>query len=144
MLDSDFIAYDEAGQVRAVIEAKRTLGATADWAARFRRNRLSHGGSTGGGHFIVVTPERLFAWDPHVPVDAPANIEIDLSRSFSDRLAAIGATTETIEPLAFELFVAWWLDELTHPSQHREPPELESSGIAAVLAGARLVGSAAA
>jgi hypothetical protein len=65
----DFAVCDDAGRTRAIVEAKRSLGTDAAWAAQLRRNWLAHGLVPAADVFILV-PDRLYMWHGSTPAGA--------------------------------------------------------------------------
>jgi hypothetical protein len=59
--DIDFVACDRDSRVVLLAEAKSRGGASERWAARLRRNMLSHGILPWAKYFLIAT---------HVPLEA--------------------------------------------------------------------------
>jgi hypothetical protein len=139
----DFSAVGLDGDVRAVIEAKGRLGTSAVWAAGFRRNLMSHAPFPATAMFLVVTPDRLYVWRPGLPPDAEPSVELSTSMILGPYFDRVGVTAASIEPEAFELLVSWWLNDLSQSVSPTMKEQLEGTGIADALAGARLEHEAA-
>jgi hypothetical protein len=140
----DFTVYDDSGRTRAIVEAKRSLGTDAVWAAQLRRNWLAHGPLPPSDAFILVLPDRLYMWNGSAPDDALPDVDIDAGPLLTPYFQRINTTPERIDPQVFEMLVAWWLEDIASPmgsSEHRErvPPWLLDA-----VTGGRIVSSAAA
>jgi len=80
----DFVAYDREGQVLLLAEAKSRRGTSESWAARLRRNMLSHGMLPRSKYFLIATPERMYLWKQERadPGEAPPEFTIDAEKVF--------------------------------------------------------------
>src|SRR5689334_19494299 len=58
----DIVAYDQEGRVLLLAEAKSRGGTSESWAARLRKNMLSHGILPWAKYFLIATPERMYFW----------------------------------------------------------------------------------
>jgi hypothetical protein len=133
----DFGAYDGAGHLRLVVEAKRSLGTSAKWAFDFRRNLLAHGGPPPGELFAIVAPDKIYTWRAGAQMDALPDAEIDARPLLAPYFKRVHTEPASIDPRAFELLVAWWLEDVARQAQ--APDErLKSSGLPEALAGARI------
>src|SRR5580692_429073 len=81
----DFIAYNPDGTVALLAEAKSRRGTTESWAAKLRRNMLSHGVLPRSQYFLIATPERMYGWR-HAELtvsEAPPQFTIDAGRALA-------------------------------------------------------------
>lgn len=140
---SDFIAYGADGTVRAMVEARRVSGTSAGWASGFRRNAIAHGSEWATAVSAVVTRDWLYVWRSGAAPDAAPDHTIDAGPLLAPYLERIGATAGTIEPMAFELLVSWWLEDLARGAASGPASALDDTGFTRALAGTRLVGQAA-
>jgi hypothetical protein len=144
MQESDFTAYGSDGRVRATVEARRVSETSSAWAAEFRRNAIDHGRPAWAtGVCAVITLDKLYVWESGAGPDAAPDHEIDARPILAPYLARIGATPETIESMAFELLVSWWLEDLSRSASAGQPSLLDATGLTRALVGTRLVGQAA-
>jgi hypothetical protein len=139
MLRPDFAAYDEAGHVQVTIEAKRRPGTAADWAAAFRRNAVMHGWLPIDSIFILVTPDKLYAWDRDVDVDAAPSTELAADTLFRPYYERVGTSPSSIGSEAFELLVSWWLDDVARKPADEVASVLGKTALAEALSGSRIV-----
>lgn len=139
----DFGAYDDTGHLKVVVEAKRSIGTSADWALKFRRNLLAHGKPLPGDLFVVVAPDKIYAWHARAEMDARPDLDIDARPILAPYFERAKTQPSQIDPLAFELLVAWWLEDVarntTDPSE-----DTIASPLAKALAGARIARTVAA
>jgi hypothetical protein len=110
----DFVAYDREGQVVLLAEAKSRHGAAMDWAARLRRNMLSHGLLPSAKYFLIATPERIYIWRQgrSDPADAAPDSTIDAANVFQPYFQKLRQEPSKIGPEAFELLVLTWLNDI--------------------------------
>lgn len=144
MLRPDFAAYDPSGHVRVAIEAKRRIGTAAAWAADFRRNAVAHGWIAADAMFVLVTPDKLYAWNRCAERDAAPTAEIATDAIFGPYYARVGTSADTIGSEAFELIVSWWLEDVARASADDVAPALRGTGLPEALSGSRIVRQAAA
>ena len=110
----DFIAYDKEGQIILLAEAKSRRGTSEHWAARLRRNMLSHGILPWAKYFLIATPERLYLWKqehPNLSEVAP-EFTIDATKEFQPYFQKLHQEPSDIGPEAFELLVLTWLTDI--------------------------------
>jgi hypothetical protein len=141
----DVIAYDQSGRVVLLAEAKSRVGTSAEWAARFRRNMLSHGILPRALFFMIATPERLYFWKQDHPgeSDEPPEFTIDATREFEPYFDKLEKTSRTVSEQALEVFVLSWLTDIarTGDARSRNDPSmrwLSESGLIDSLEKARI------
>ena len=130
----DFIAYDREGRIVLLAEAKTTRGASDQWAARLRRNMLSHGVLPWAKYFLIATPERLYLWKQERPdpSEVAPDFTIDATKEFqpwsSEMLRRLHLDLSDIGPEAFRLLVLTWLTDIARsdngPDRDVSPPWL--------------------
>ena len=110
----DFVAYDREGGVVLLAEAKSRLGTSEGWAARLRRNMLSHGVLPWAKYFLIATPERMYLWKQQRPnpADVPPEYTIDAATVFQPYFERLHQEPSEIGEEAFELLVATWLTDI--------------------------------
>src|ERR1700736_4964440 len=101
----DFVAYDKEGNVVLLAEAKSRRGTSEHWAARLRRNMLSHGVLPWAKYFLIATPERMYLWKQERPNQAEAAPEftIDATKVLQPYFQKLQQEPSDIGPQAFEL-----------------------------------------
>ncbi len=110
----DFVAYDREGRVLLLAEAKSRHGTSESWAARLRRNLLSHGILPWAKYFLIATPERMYFWkqgDPNV-AEMPPEFTIDAAKVFQPYFQKLHQEPSEIGPEAFDLLVLTWLTDI--------------------------------
>jgi hypothetical protein len=140
----DLAGYDRDGQLALVVEVKRRPHTTGEWAAAFRRNLLAHGDPPRARLFALIVPDRIYTWRVGAPAEAAPDAEIDARPLFESYFERAHADPEQIDPMAFELLVAWWLQDMARADHEVVDPNLERSGLLRALAGGRIVREAAA
>ena len=141
----DVIAYDQSGRVILLAEAKSRVGTSAEWAARFRRNMLSHGTLPKALFFMIATPERLYFWKQDHPdvSDEPPGFTIDATREFKPYFDKLDKTSRDVSEQALEMLVLSWLTDIarTGDARFRNDPSmrwLSESGLIDSLEKARI------
>lgn len=129
----DFGIFDQSGRPRAFVETKKRLAMPATWARDFRRNLLAHVSGGPQGLFAFVTPDRIFTWNSGAPMDAAPDAEVDAGPLLAPYFTRSHTTPSDIDPVAFEVLVGWWLDDLLAGRVQDE--RLKGTGLEAVLAG---------
>jgi hypothetical protein len=134
----DFAIHDTTGRLKALVEAKRRLGTNGSWAAQFRQNVSNHGRPPPADLFVLIVPDRLYIWQASTPPDARPTYEVDANALLAPYFQRIGVRPEQIEPMAFELLVAWWLEDLAREHVVPAASELSRSGLLDAISGARI------
>jgi hypothetical protein len=118
----DLALYDRDGQLIAVVEVKNKQGTSREWAAKFRRNMLVHGGYYKADFFLLVTPDRLYIWKNAgtTPTLVEPTYELDAQPLFAPYFERAGVNPSDISGQAFELVVAAWLGDLVRSEEPRE------------------------
>ena len=134
----DFGAYDLAGRLRAVVEVKRQTGTSADWAAKFRRNLMAHGNAPPGELFAIVAPDKIYVWRAGAALEAAPDTEIDATPILAPYFEQASAKPDRIDATAFDLLVAWWLEDVARHGKPLADAALRRSGLPDALAGGRI------
>jgi len=115
---ADLTLYDSSGRLTAAAEIKNKLGTTSEWAAKTRRNLLTHTGFSGVDFFLLVTPDRLYVWKeagPN-PIEVPPTYQVDAEPIFGPYFKQAGIGPDQVSSHAFELVVTTWLDDIIRSS----------------------------
>jgi hypothetical protein len=133
----DFVAYDREGRVVLLAEAKSKHGTSEHWAARLRRNMLSHGVLPVSKFFLIATPERIYLWrqENSSPEDVPPEFTIDGAKEFQPYFRRLHQEPSDIGPEAFDLLVWTWLTDVARLGERRLKQDLSSTWLSE-LAGA--------
>ena len=115
----DFVAYGRDGRIVLLAEAKARRGTSKDWAARLRRNMLSHGLLPSSKFFLIATPERMYVWkhEPPDQTETTPEFTIDASKLFQPYFQRLNQDPAKIAPEAFELLVLTWLTDIAGPAR---------------------------
>ena len=135
---ADLSLYDANGRLTAVAEVKNRTGTSGEWAAKTRRNLLAHGFGWGSDFFLLITPDRLYAWKDagDDPVEVPPMYEADVATTFATYLNDAGLAPNQVSGPAFELVVAAWLGDPMRSSDAVENAHrnwLDESGFRAAV-----------
>ena len=137
----DFIAYNRKGEIVLLAEAKSRGGTSKEWAAKLRRNMLSHGVLPKSQYFLIVTPEAIYGWseESSPASDAPPHFTIDSNEALGAYFSKFGQDPAEISPFGFELLVLTWLTDITRSSASNpeNDPSLRSLAESGLLASLR-------
>jgi len=142
---ADIVAYDRDGRLALVVEVKKKLGTSSEWAAKLRRNILAHGVFLDAKFVLLATPDRFYLWKDGgaEPALKEPDFQIDPRVLLRPYLERAGATAEGISGWGFELIVASWLADLVRADGLSAEVEttqgwVADSGIYDALRGGRL------
>jgi hypothetical protein len=121
------------------VEAKRRLSTDSRWAAQYWRNLRAHRFVPSTDFFALIVPDRLYIWRSAEPPDA-SPYEVDARPLLAPYFERIGVQPGQIEPMAFELLVSWWLNDLARQQVDARAvtPDLSRSGLLEAVSGARI------
>lgn len=119
---ADLALYNRNGRLIAIAEVKNKQGTSPEWAAKFRRNMLAHGGYSQADFFLLITPDRLYIWKntSDSPTLVQSMYEINAQSLFAPYFERAGVNPSDISGQAFELVVAAWLGDLVRSEEQRE------------------------
>jgi len=115
-MKADIVIYDRNGQIVLIAEIKRKTGVSAEWAAKWRRNMLSHGELPDAKFFLIALPDRFYLWKNagNAPEPVAPTFEIDAGPVLKPYLDESGISSENISPQGFELIIAAWINSVLH------------------------------
>jgi hypothetical protein len=105
---------------------------------------MAHGSPPPGELFVIVAPDKIYSWRAGAPINAPPDAEIDASPVLAPYFKRANAEPERIDPMAFELLVAWWLEDVARRGETTADEGLKGSGLLEALAGGRIAREVAA
>jgi hypothetical protein len=126
--DIDLIAYDERGQALLLVLVKGRHDTSAVWAAKYRRNLLSHDTLPAAPFFLIATPERMYFWrqqNQGAEEELP-QFTLDPTNELKPYFERTGIAPETVGGEPWELIVYFWLIDIAENGQSRarEDPSL--------------------
>ena len=134
----DFIAYGPEGNIVLLAEAKARLGTSETWAAKLRRNMLSHGTLPKSSYLLIATPDRIYGWGQEdLPSsEVPPQFLLDSKKVLEPYFSRLHQEPAEISPSAFELLILSWLQNMTLPTPDESTmdPSLKPLAEAGVLA----------
>lgn len=138
-------------QLTLVVEVKRKTNVSPEWAAKLRRNILSHGTFPKAPYFLMVFPDKFYLWsnaEAYQDQSEPT-YTIDASPILQPYFDRAGVAADQISGASLELIVTSWLGEIIHSNQLPESIDasqqwLIESGLYAALVGGKLEHEAAA
>ncbi len=129
---ADFAVQSPDKQLQLLVEARKKVPASREWAARMRRNLFAHLSLPEARFFLLALPERFYLWkDAPSQTPVPPNYEEDAQEVLRPYLEKIHIPLANLSENSFELLVQSWLEDLI--SSDREPPPaqqwLKESGL---------------
>ncbi|NOJ94867.1 hypothetical protein HMI51_18255 [Corallococcus coralloides] len=133
----DFAIHDRKGQAKALVQVKARLGTTRGWAAKYWLNLEQLGQRPNADYFLLVTPEKLYVWKTaKVKKEGGPTRVLDASAVLGAYYTRLGTGPAGIKPLAFNMLVGAWLDDLTTPASSSKKDEaLARTGLLRAVAG---------
>lgn len=125
----DFVAYDMNGAVVLLAETKSRRGTSESWAAKLRRNMLSHGSLPRSQYFLIATPERMYGWRQEnlTSNEDPPQFTVDAEKALKPYFAKLHQDPATISPRGFELLMLTWLMDIAKSGKStQDDPSLHS------------------
>jgi hypothetical protein len=125
----DFVVFSPDHQLLLVVEVKATPKVNEEWAAKLRRNLLTHGALPPAPYFLLVLPDHLYLWSQagqleSVLPDFRADTKKVLQRYLTRWQQSEGK--EALSERGLELAVGSWLRDLTTPDHWASSDTSES------------------
>jgi hypothetical protein len=123
----DVAVYDRDNKLVLVVEIKKKLGASPEWAARLRRNIFAHGSFPNAPYFLMAFPDRFYLWsDPDtLDLNTAPSYAIDPRPILQPYLEPSNLVLDQISGSSLELIVTSWLSRLIHSGASSD--ELDST-----------------
>jgi len=141
----DIVAYDRHGQLVLIVEIKKKLGTSSQWATMLKRNILAHGALPDARFFLLALPDRFYLWKNAGSWSGLVQpmLEIDPQPFLLPYYQKAGVTPEQIGGRGFELIVTSWLADLLRsevlPDRAKNGQKwLVESGLFEAISGGRL------
>lgn len=140
----DFVIRTQDDQLLLIVEAKKRLNASAEWAAQMRRNLVAHGALPPAPYFLLALPDKFFLWKqpPQDQVVLP-DYEFDAEEALRPYLDALASPLNALSETSFESIVRLWLEDLVREELLDQPRWLHASGLDAQLRDAVVTSQAA-
>lgn len=147
----DLAVDNRSGQLALVVEIKRKINVSPEWAVKLRRNIFAHGTFPKAPYFLMVFPDKFYLWsDAEAYQDqSEPTYTVDASPILQPYFERAGLTADQISGASLELIVTSWLGEIIHSEQLPENIDdsqqwLIESELYAALVGGKLEHEAAA
>ncbi|HEX6038766.1 hypothetical protein [Longimicrobium sp.] len=108
----DIEVYSPDHRLQLVVEVKSTPGASPQWAARFRRNLLSHGAVPNAPYFLIALPDCLFLWSRSSGMNVPPDYEAATADVVREYLGSWAAGSGDLGEGSLQIAVGSWLRDL--------------------------------
>lgn len=142
----DLTLFDAHGQIAALVEVKKKVGTTPEWAAEFRRNILAHGGFPRAEFFLIVTPDHIYLWRGAgvEPVVVPPTAVLPAESALAPYLERMRAGIDVMSGSGFAGVVGIWLEDLAWAETRSLPGDpatlraLRDTGLPEAVSGGRV------
>ena len=128
----DFVVSDATGRPALVAVVSGRTDARRGWAAKLRRNLVSHGAPPPADLLILVTPQWAFVWEGEAAAssdDVEPTATLDMEPLLKPYYERSGVEIGRADGAVFELSIGSWLRDLTLMGVAADAPRsaLESS-----------------
>ncbi len=138
----DIAVYAKDDQLQLVVEVKSKSAATAEWAARMRRNLAAHLAIPNAPFFLLALPDHFYLWR-HLPSPlaiVPPDYDIDPAPLLAPYVADGDRSLRAISEGGLTLAVLAWLTDLVASNLDAETADthqawLFASGLYHAIAG---------
>jgi hypothetical protein len=141
----DLSVRDAKGQLVLIVEVKRKLNASTEWATKLRRNILAHGTFPNAPYFMMVFPDKFYLWQnaDFYPIYQKPTYTVDALPILQPYYDQAEVEFSQISSQSLELIVASWLGEIIYFTKSSEDIDesqhwLIDSGLNAAIAGGQL------
>lgn len=143
----DYTGYDRYGQLVLAVGLKNLPDISAEWAADYRRNLLSHGVFPNPEYLLLVFPDTLYLWRnvEALPDPVPPTYTIDARPFFGPYFARLDLKDGRVHRTTFDFIVGSWLRKFFWPEFYSNGIEddedhqwLIETGLAEAIKGGRL------
>lgn len=110
----DFAAQRDPDRIELLVEVKSSLGKDEAWARDLRVLLAGRTTALGSTAFLLVTPERFYAWERGAADDAPPTFAGDAEPWLGRYFERVGLPqNRQVDPRIFEEIVGWWLTDIS-------------------------------
>jgi hypothetical protein len=110
---ADLVVHAKDTTPQLIVETKTKSPASAEWAARLRRNLFAHRALPQVPFFLLALPERLYLWKNSPPSEtAPPDYEIETRQALRRHIKNLDTPLSALSGFSFESLVRSWLDDV--------------------------------
>jgi hypothetical protein len=126
----DFVIRTQDDQILLIVEAKKRINASAEWAAQMRHNLIAHGALPPAPYFLLALPDKFFLWkqQPASQMILP-DYEFDAEEALRPYLESLKSPLSELSETSFESIVRLWLEDLVRDEVLDQPQWLHASGL---------------
>jgi hypothetical protein len=140
----DFVVRSSDNRTVLIVEAKKRINASADWAAQMRRNLAVHGALPPTPYFLLALPDKFYLWkNPSSHQVVAPDYEFDARAALRPYLESLNSPLSTLSETSFESVIRLWLEGLVRDGTLDQPDWLHASGLDADLRDAVVTSHAA-
>jgi hypothetical protein len=123
----DLSVTDRHGQLTLLVEVRRKIKASPQWAAKLRCNIFAHGTFPNAPYFLMVFPDQFYLWanGEDTQEAREPTYTIDPSPILQPYCQRAGVILEEISRPSLELMIVAWLGEIIHGD--RSPEEIDTA-----------------
>jgi hypothetical protein len=120
MTQTDIVVRSPDNETQLLVEVKKKVPASSEWATRMRRNLYTHFALPPAKYFLLALPERFYLWtNSQASESVPPDYEVDARHILEPYARTISLPLSELSEFSFELLVQSWLEDLVH-SQDRK------------------------
>lgn len=120
---ADIVVTSPDHTPQLVVEVKNRTDVTPGWAAKLRRNLLTHAAVPPAPFFMLALLDRFYLWKgEHASHDAPADYVVDASELLRPYAGSDGGGQAVGSGYTLELMISAWLQDLLR-AEHIERDE---------------------
>ncbi len=113
----DFVVYSKDESPQLIIEVKKKIKPSLEWAAKTRRNLIAHGMIQPSPFFLLVSPCYLYLWKNVTALEAvPPDYEIEASEILAKYIKHSTLKLDVISEYSLGMIVTSLLNDLMHPA----------------------------
>ena len=114
---ADIVVQGPDGTTQLIVEIKNKVPASADWAARMRRNLFAHLSLPQARFFLLALPERFYLWKDASPSALVLpDYEADAQKILRPYLNKSQVPLSELTGYSLEILVCSWLEDIINPS----------------------------
>lgn len=111
----DILIYSKDEKPQLIVEVKKKLDPSVEWAAKTRRNLLVHGMIQPSPFFLLVSPSQMYLWKNAGSLEAiPPDYEIDALNILTKYIEPSSLELDTISEYSLEMIVISFLSDLIY------------------------------
>jgi hypothetical protein len=133
MTETDIVVRSPDNETQLLVEVKKKVPASSEWASRMRRNLYTHFALPPAKFFLLALPERFYLWRNSAAATVAPDYEVDARQVLEPYARTLSLPLTELSGFSFELLVHSWLEDLIDSKDRKEvaasQPWLVDSGL---------------